>query len=375
MLQTLKHDSTPFLNGRGIDMSDWGKIIFNRQRGRYAVVGSWQGQRLHISQYLTIPCVHLEVANRLLSAIRTDIDKGIFNPNRYKRSKPLHLGKYSDRWLEDVKPDLSSGTWAGYETAVRLYIKPCLGDRFLPDIGHPDLKKLMKSLKHLSAKTKKNIFGALHKMMKDAHRDGYISQIPPWIEFRGENEVMLPPIEYLTVENQIKIVEHISIQHRPIFLFGMGTGCRPSEARALRKQDIHDDYILFTSAFGYHGELKSVKAKKAEPFPIYPELRDILSMAPKTLLPWVFPNPDTGRHYSKEINRIWNKACDDAGVKRIRLYQAFRHSYACQLLNSGVEKAVVSKLLRHSDPRMVERYAKYEVASLERAAGKVRRLR
>ena len=164
-------------------------------------------------------------------------------------------------------------------------------------------------------------------------------------------------------------------RHRPIFLFMMGTGCRPSEARALQRVDIHNDYILFCKAFGYKGELKSVKAKKAEPFPIYRELQDIINMAPKLPVPWVFPNVDTGRHYSKEINRVWNRACDAAGGKRIRLNKAVRHSYACQLLNSGVDKAVVSKLLRHSDPRMIERYAKYEVASLEKAAGTVRRLR
>ena len=43
--------------------------------------------------------------------------------------------------------------------------------------------------------------------------------------------------------------------------------------------------------------------------------------------------------------------------------------------DTGVEKGTVSRLLRHSDPRMIDRYAKYEVASLEVAAGKVRRLK
>ena len=62
-----------------------------------------------------------------------------------------------------------------------------------------------------------------------------------------------------------------------------------------------------------------------------------------------------------------------ANVKRIRLYNAVRHSYATQLLNSGVEKARVSRLLRHSDPKMIEKYAEYETDSLETDAGKVKR--
>jgi integrase len=307
-------------------------------------------------------------------AINTDIDAKNFNPNRYKKTKPLHLKNYADRWLIEIHPNVSSGTWEGYETAIRLSIKPVLDEKFLPDIGHRDLKTLLKSMKHLAPKTKKNRFGCLHAMMKDAHRDGYISQMPPWIVFKGENEVVDPPIEYLTVEMQLRILDQIPERHRPIYLFMMATGCRPSEARALRKDDIHGDYILFRHAFGYRGELKKVKTKKAEPFPLYSELRSILALAGKWPSPWYFVNPDTGNHYSREINEIWNTACDNARVKRIRLYQAVRHSYACQLLNSGVEKAVVSKLLRHSDPRMIERYAKYDVATLEGAAGKVKRL-
>jgi integrase len=357
----------------------WGTVVYNRQQKAWCVKGKWQGKRKYFSAYQTIlgqrVCQTKQEALQLQLIISHEIANGTFNPLRYHKSKPLYLRKYSQVWLKDIKSDISLGTWHGYETAMRLHIQPVLGYLFLPDIGHPDLKRLMSHISNLAVSTKQNILGCLHKMMKDAMRDGHLTQLPPWFEFRGENEPVPPPIEYLKVEAQIRLVEHIPERHRPIFLFMMATGCRPSEARALRKQDIYEDYILFVKAFGYKGELKSVKAKKAEPFPIYPELRTILEMAPRSLTPWVFINPDTGNHYSKDINRIWNKACDDAGVKRIRLYQAVRHSYACQLLNSGVDKAIVSKLLRHSDPRMIERYAKYEVASLEAAAGTVRRLK
>ena len=41
----------------------------------------------------------------------------------------------------------------------------------------------------------------------------------------------------------------------------------------------------------------------------------------------------------------------------------------------GVAESIVSRLLRHSDPRMIKRYGKYEVATLEKTAGLVRRLK
>jgi len=233
----------------------------------------------------------------------------------------------------------------------------------------------MTKMAHLSAKTKKNVMGCLHTMLMDAQRDGHLGQLPPWIQFKGKNEVVNPEIVYLTVEQQLKILEHIPEHHRPIYLFMMATGCRPSEARALRKDDIFDEYILFRNAFGYKGEIKPVKSKRTEPFPLYHELRYILNSTTKWPIQFVFINPNTRRHYGREINQIWNTACEAAKINRIKLYNAVRHSYACQLLNSGVEKAIVSKLLRHSDPRMIERYGKYEVASLEKAAGVVRRLK
>ena len=358
-------------------MSDWGKVVHNPQRGHYAVKGTWQGKRLYFSQYQTIigplTCETWEIAERLRLAINSDIDQGIFNPSRYQHKKPLHLKQYSETWLEEIRPNLAKGSWHQYEKAMRLYIVPTIGHRFLPDIGHADLKNCMKAMVHLSPKTKKNHMGALHRMMVEAMRDGHISQLPPWIEFRGKNEVVSPAIIYLSIADQISILSHVPERHRHIFMFMMATGCRPSEARALRKKDVTEKQIMFAVSFGYRGELKEVKNKKAEPFPVYPELRAILESTPKFIGEWFFVNPDTKTPYSKDINRIWNKACTAAGVQPIRLYNAVRHSYACQLINNGVEKAVVSRLLRHSDPRMVEKYAFYETASLEVDAGKVKR--
>ena len=172
----------------------------------------------------------------------------------------------------------------------------------------------------------------------------------------------------------MRIIEKIPVKHRPIFLFMMATGCRPSEARAFRKADIYERHILFAVTFGRKGELKEVKAKKVEPWPITDEVKEILAITPPNLSPLVFPNPTTGNPYSKNINKTWNRACAQAGVKKIDLYKATRHSFACQMLNAGVEKAIVSRLLRHSTVSQIERYGKYEMAPLVEAANKVQRL-
>ena len=80
--------------------------------------------------------------------------------------------------------------------------------------------------------------------------------------------------------------------------------------------------------------------------------------------------PCPGRHKRRspmhlaEYARVWNKACKDAGVLRVPLYQATRHSFVCQMLNSGIDKSMVQRLLRHTDPKITDRYAEYSTNAL-----------
>ena len=157
----------------------WGTVVY--QSTTEGVVRQRQvaGQPKYFSAYQTTlgqrVCQTEQEAHQLQLIISHEIANGTFNPLRYHKSKPLHLKKYSQVWLEDIKSDISLGTWHGYETDMRLHIQPVLGNLFLPDIGHPDLKRLMSHISHLAVSTKQNILGCLHKMMKDDMRDGHLT--------------------------------------------------------------------------------------------------------------------------------------------------------------------------------------------------------
>lgn len=356
-------------------MSDWGRVIYNKQRDQWAVEGVWQGKRVYVSQYPSriglITCDSKQMAARLKDAINSDIDKGIFDPKRYKHTKPLHVVKYAETWLKLKKEEVSAATHHDYTNSLKNHIIPGIGDKFLPDISHDDLKELLHSIQR-GPKGKKNVMDCLKNMMKDAHLSGHIPVMPPWIKFQGKNKITRPPVRSMPVADQLLILAKIPLNHRPIFMFMMATGCRPSEARAFRKQDIGQTNIMFVKSFGRGEQLKNVKAEEAKPFPLTAEVVEILSMAPKNLTTFVFPNPDTSRPYTKNINRIWNAACDAAEVPRVNLYNSTRHSFACQMLNGGIDKGQVSKLLRHSDPKMIERYADYEMETLRKSVDNVR---
>ena len=353
----------------------WGKVGYNGQRNHWYVKGVWQGQRLYFASYqsqLGTQACHSEAeARQLQLIISSEMASGRFNPARYQRTKPLSLRKFATAWLESVEDELSKATAYDYKNSLENHIFPVLGDHFIPDIGHGDLQELLKKIKR-APKGKKNVMDCLKRVLKYAILEGHISQLPPWPAFKGANKIVPPVVRFISMEDQLKILAKIPVKHRPIFAFMMATGCRPAEARALRKVDLATHHITFAMAFGRKEELKSVKQVKADPFPRTAEIDEIFDSLPASLSPWVFPNPTTGEPYSKNINKIWNKACDEAQVQRIGLYQATRHSFACQLLNSGVDKGMVSRLLRHSDPRMVERYATYQLQPLKSAISNVR---
>jgi integrase len=149
-------------------------------------------------------------------------------------------------------------------------------------------------------------------------------------------------------------------------------GCRPGEARALKCKnvDLAHDCITIAATFsgGVYCERRKGRGARILVIPIHPEMRECISERVRNSHPeaFVFVNPVTGRPYSEtRIWKLWNKVRTAAGVGQgLRLYDASRHSFASQLVNSGVSLFKVSKLLGHSSTKMTERYSHANVDSM-----------
>lgn len=343
-------------------------------RGRYFVLIRWQGRRHSIYNYLGhIPIKDRAMAEFVLNDIRGEINKGIFNPERHKRARPFHLAAYAERWLEEI--NVSEATIKDYRNSLVNHILPVLGNEFLPDINFDKLRRLQNSIKR-SPKGKYNVMGCLHALLRDAQRAGHIPSMPEFPQFSGRDSIVPPPIRWLAEDDQWRIIEAIPEEDRGIFIFMKLTGCRPAEARALRKSDIRSDHVLFVHAFGAREELKEVKAKRPEPFPMTEGLRELFAQLPKNLTPWVFLYSKTGKPYTKNLPRdLWNPACRAVGIdpEKAPLYSSVRHSFGCQLANAGVDGDVIRRLMRHADRRMSDRYVHYRIDPLAAVVDKVHR--
>jgi site-specific recombinase XerD len=102
--------------------------------------------------------------------------------------------------------------------------------------------------------------------------------------------------------------------------------------------------------------------------PIHAEVFEFIKHRIENNLPeaFVFVS-DTGRHYSAgKLYRMWDAVREKSGLdKSIRLYDAARHSFASQLINSGVSIYSVSHLLGHSNIKTTEKYLHNDLEKLK----------
>ena len=123
------------------------------------------------------------------------------------------------------------------------------------------------------------------KILHDAERAHDIDKAPAKPVMRGTDKVVDPEIIWLEPAEQEKILAHLAPKYRPIYMFGVLTGCRPSEARALQWNDVKlsRGEIVFRHAFDIYENLVPVKGKRPLPVPITDELRTLsLKRPPRT---------------------------------------------------------------------------------------------
>ena len=86
---------------------------------------------------------------------------------------------------------------------------------------------------------------------------------------------------------------------------------------------------------------------------------------------FVFVRDDGKSYTSKNLNNMWRDACEKEGIK-IKMYNEFRHSLGCQLLDQGEDLDLVRQQLGHTKSEMTRRYAIRSVSKLTDALNRRR---
>ncbi len=298
-------------------------------------------------------------ALKYLSIAQQQIDRGEFNPDHWKPDSPVLVKNLFEQWI-DAK-EASAKTLRDYRGYMINHVIPEIGDRDGRYIKASDLRKIyVKLQKKLSQKAIYNIMSALRTMYRDLYRDEVLFKVPPFPKLT--NPVNKKTVEYLTIDQQEKIISEIPKEDRPIFEFGMEYGLRTQEARAMQWDCFEHGKVIIKRAFA-DNTLSTTKTDEEHiPGDLTEYAKEILERVkgfPVRSPIWVFVRQKDGKPYTnKNLNKIWHAAEKKAGVS-CKLQNAMRHSLGCQLLDMGKPRSLVQSILGHKSENMTRRYAKH----------------
>lgn len=286
--------------------------------------------------------------------------------------KPPKLGEWLDHWLVNIAARrIRPLTLAGYQSTVRLHIRPALGhhrlDRLLPE--HLEAFYLAMEDKGLAPATVLRMHRMLHRALKVAHQRGKV----------GRNVAALvdaPTVKRPNVPRALDVDEcrrvlaaARELRNAARWTVALSLGLRQSEALGLMWSDVDLDAGTLAINRGLHRlpgqglvfeEPKTPKSRRVVVMPaqLLGELRahKVAQNAERSEAEaaglWthhdlVFPNELGGPMDDRNDYRSWVALLRRAKVRRVRLHDG-RHTAATLLLASGVHPRVVMELLGHS---------------------------
>jgi integrase len=330
-------------------------------------------------------------AERFLEYLRTLIDEGTFNPLDWVEQKPHSLEELEKQYLQHYQEkvergEISPSTLAGKKRYFNNYFTPFFAGRDLKYVVNLELAKFYSQLpQRLKAKTRFNIMSELNTFFEWAKSQGVIkSEVPRYTEMANLKRLAQeerPPVReqtHLLSDAHFELATaQMDETDRPIFRFIRHTGCRPSEARALQRSDFdwHNKVLEIRRTWvdSSGGEVLVERAKSGSQRPLYitDELEKIVkSLAPRLDTPFVFSPSGENFYTRRQVDYRWRTALKKAGLPHMKLKNATRASFICEMLRLGYSYEEIGAVVGHKHTETTKRYGKIFV---EQTAGLLER--
>ncbi len=340
-------------------------IDFFHQGQRFRLFSDKQGQILDSHQR----------AGNLLSRINHEINSHTFDSTNYIKQEleKFYVERLLDGFLElKLTGDKIAPSYVRHYKCYVGIAKDYFGTRDVRDLRKLDIVNYQTYASenyNFSNKTLKNCLDVFKTFLLYLKNDLELLNVVPHFPII---EISPPKTTWLTPETQKTVFNYVPDIDKPIIAFLMLSGYRPGEARALKCKDvdIEKGLITISATFSntiYRQKRKGQRSKKAI-IPIHQEIFEYIKCRVESNLPeaYIFIN-QAGRHYSETgLIVLWRMVREKAGLdKSVRLYDAARHSFASQLINSGVSIYSVSHLLGHSNIKTTEKYLHSDLEKLK----------
>jgi integrase len=300
-------------------------------------------------------------AQTYLNKVLRDRDLG-----RQVEGAAITLSEYLNRWLVTAaKPRLREKSYRSYESLLRRYIRPVLGERNLAEICPLDIQAVYQQLveRSLSARTIRYTHSVLRSAMRQAIRWRLLSQDPTdgaQLPRLGRREMCVLTAE----QSRAFLSAALEPHYGPVFAVALTTGMRPSEYLALKHQDIdrvRGTVSVVRTLERAAGRWRFAETKRARSRRII-KLQEWVLEALKELparrihkrgCSWpdaaelLFTTPSGRPIHSDKLAERFKAILRQAGLPVIRLYD-LRHTAATLALSAGVPPKVVAEQLGHA---------------------------
>lgn len=345
MLTVISHNDTGIQNG-GLCMK--GRIYQNK--GGYVVrfgrdLSRWYKEKAE--------------AERFLTGVRYEVDKGTFDPRDYNPDRPLAFINLAEQYIDFKKKTLKPRSYSN----IKRYIDRAInawGYRTIKSINYAEIEDFLYAQK-VSDKTRANMKSCLHDFFSWLKRRRIITlqQFPefPAIKYElGWRNI----VDISTQQAIINEVYRISHGVNPKIWLGVKwlatyISVRPGELLNLKEGDINRAEGFFVIPH----------PKEKDPKIIYLLDDDIklLNMMPKGLPGLYFfrhgkgngaakPGAQFGKDY---LYKWWKQACKNLRVEKVDLYGGTRHSTVTALGKELTPEQIRAGSL-HKTNKAFERY-------------------
>jgi integrase len=335
-------------------------------------------------------------------AFQRDLEEGLVSARAARARRVYTVGTWLDYWLEArIAQDREPTTYAQYETAARLHIKPALGTIPLAELEADDVEAWLRTMQQdgVGARTRQvaltRLRTALNFALERRAQTGLRYNAAALVSMPANQR---PKVAAPNLENARRLLQ-ATHGHRleATVTVGLSLGLRRGEVIGLKWEDIDLEQRIVcvrrrVTRVGHRllvREGTKMDAEAAETVAIPDLLVQALQTHRTRQLEerlkagarWKGPEPTIGGKPAgfvftstvgtvlepRNVYRWWETVRLAAGLNDKTFHQ-LRHDCASLLLAQGVPMYAVSQILRHSSPAITARFYAHLTPELQREA-------
>jgi integrase len=281
------------------------------------------------------------LAEIVLKKRKVEIAEGKFLD--IKKEQKIKFEDFAEEYLK-----LHSEHKKSYDTDCKIVglLKKFLGGKYLYEINSLDIEKFKSQrAKEVSPATVNRALAVLKSMFNRAIAWGKVERNPcKTVKLFKENNQRL---RFLEREEVDKLLVNCCQHLRPIVMVALHTGMRKSEILGLKWHDIDIKRNIIYLHDTKNGEKREVPMNRAVQ-------KAIIGVFKSPESQYIFCNRD-GEPYG-DIKKSFLTAVKKSGIVNFHFHD-LRHTFASQLVMSGVDLNTVRELLGHKSLEMTLRYS------------------